>query len=243
MQKLIINDDEKERLKKFRIKMADKLKNQIKQKILQENQEKAKKQKEAEKQEDRTPNVKSHTLEHLVVPQSELQPIRKLQEESGNNINEETLQFVKMVEDKAYPETMNLVQDVKDIKNLEEIYGYNLENLVIARNRDWYIVYGENKQSIEIVDIASLPTRDRVATQEIHNYITKVINTKAHNAQKKVILNAKEDTSYKMIQRMVKNGEYKIEEDIPNIWEDDSEIKMHFLTLTPIIQRELDEIE
>ena len=45
-----------------------------------------------------------------------------------------------------------------------------------------------------------------------------------------------------MIQRMVRNGEYEIIDDIPDIWEDNDEIVMHNLVLRPIIQRDRDEI-
>jgi len=56
-------------------------------------------------------------------------------------------------------------------------------------------------------------------------------------------LNAKEDTSYRMIQRMVNNGEYEIVEDTVNTWETDDSIIMHNLILTPITERENDRNE
>ena len=164
--------------------------------------------------------------------------MRRLIEESGQDISEDTLQFIKSVENEAYPEEMKILQDIEDVYELEDAYEYDLSELTIARNKDWYIIYGEDEDSIEIVDIASLPTRAREASQEIHNYITKVINQKAHSGNKPVTLNAKEDTSYRMIQRMVNNGEYEIVEDTPSTWEDDEEIKMHYLVLMPIIQRD-----
>ena len=82
---------------------------------------------------------------------------------------------------------------------------------------------------------------ERVATQEIHNYITGVINRKAHSQNKPVKLSAKEDTSYRMIQRMVRNGEYEIIEDTPDTWVDNDEIIMHDLILRPIIQRDIED--
>ena len=77
----------------------------------------------------------------------------------------------------------------------------------------------------------------------MHNYLVGVINRKAKDGNKPVILNAKEDTSYKMIQRMVNNGEYEIIEDTVNSWETDNSIIMHNLVLTPIMERDKDRDE
>ena len=165
-------------------------------------------------------------------------------EEKGEEINEATLVFIKNIENQAYPEEMKMMQDIEDIEELEEIYDYTLNELTVARNRDWYIIYGNYEDGVEIVDIASLPDREEQASDEIHNYIINVINQKAYKDNKPVLLNAKEDTSYRMIQRMVENGEYEIINDTPNTWEDDESIVMHDLVLKPIITRELNrEIE
>ena len=190
-----------------------------------------------------TTSTRHNGLDYLRVSQSDLQPRRRLIEESGYDISEDTLQFVKGVENEAYPETMKILQDIEDVYELEDVYDYDLSELTIARNKDWYMIYGEDDEFIEIVDIASFPNRDREASGEIHHYITSVINQKAHSANKPVTLNAKEDTSYRMIQRMVNNGEYEIVQDTPNTWEDDEEIKMHYLVLTPIMQKNKDEIK
>ena len=174
-----------------------------------------------------------------------LPPARRLIEESEYDITDETLEFIKNVENQAYQEEMKLMQDAENIDDVAYIYNHYVEELTIARNKDWYIIYGNDGDSIEIADIASLPDRDKKASrEEMHNYITRVINQKAHEEGKYVTLNAKEDTSYKMILRMVNNGEYEIIEDTPNSWNDENEdIIMHKLVLQPIIQRDRDEIE
>ncbi len=230
-----INDIGKDALKKIEIQV-EKIQKQIQAEV-------AKKQKEKARQAtvETTSSPSRSGLDYLRVPQSEFQPVRRLIEKTGYDISEETLEFIKSVENQAYPEEMKVMQDIECAEELEDIYNYYLSELTIARNRDWYIIYGEDEDSIEIVDIASLPTRDSIASQEIHNYITRVINQKAHNANKPVTLNAKEDTSYRMIQRMVSNGEYEILEDEINTWEDNDEIVMHNLVLKPIIQRNLDD--
>lgn len=232
-----MNDIGKENLKKFETQIEEEIQKQIEQEIAKKHKEKL----QAKAQQENTvstASTRNHELDYLRVAPSELQPMRRLIEESGQDISEDTLQFIKSVENEAYPEEMKMLQDIEDVYELEDAYEYDLSELTIARNKDWYIIYGEDEESVEIVDIASLPTRDREASQEIHNYITKVINQKAHSGNKPVTLNAKEDTSYRMIQRMVNNGEYEIVEDIPNTWEDDENIKMHYLVLTPIMQRD-----
>ena len=234
-----INDIGKDVLKKIEIQVEEEIQKQIQAEI-------AKKQKEKARQAtvETTSSPSRGGLDYLRVPQSELQPARKLIEETGYDISEETLEFVKSIENQAYPEEMKVMQDADDVEELEDIYNYYLSELTIARNRDWYIIYGEDEDSVEIVDIASLPNRDKEASRrEMHNYIVGVINRKALNGEKTVTLNAKEDTSYRMIQRMVANGEYEIIEDTPNTWEDDDSILMHNLVLRPVIQRDRDEIK
>lgn len=231
-----INNLAKEKIKTAQEKLEEEIQKKIEQEIIKKQKEKNETTYSSNSQPTYT---QKSGLEHIDV--SELQPMRRLIEETGYNITQETLDFVIDVENQAYPEEMKLMQDVEDIEELEDIYTYYLDELTIARNNDWYIIYGEDEEAIEIVDIASLPTRERVATQEIHNYITGVINRKAHSQNKPVKLSAKEDTSYRMIQRMVRNGEYEIIEDTPDTWVDNDEIIMHDLILRPIIQRDIED--
>lgn len=224
-----INDLGKEKIKTAQEKLEEEIQEKIEKEIV-------KKQKEKNSEVSYTPRSGLTPIDV-----SELSPMRRLIEESGYNISQETLDFVINVENQAYQEEMKLMQDVEDVEELEDLYNYYVEELTIARNNDWYIIYGEDDDSIEIVDIASSPTRDRIASQEIHNYITGVINRKAHSQNKPVKLSAKEDTSYRMIQRMVRIGEYEIIEDNPDTWINNDEIIMHDLVLRPIIQRDIDD--
>lgn len=232
-----INDKGKGKLKKFQTTIEEELQKQIEQEV-------AKKHKEKTRETTTSTREGKSRLDYLRVSQDEMQPIRRLIEESGYDISEETLEFIKNIENQAYPEEMKLMQDMDDIDELEDIYKYYVPEITIARNNDWYIMYAEDDESVEILDIASSPNRDRnVSRQEMHNYITRVINQKAHSARIPVTLNAKEDTSYRMILRMVNSGEYEILEDIPNAWQTDESIQMHNLVLRPIIQRDRGEIE
>ena len=156
--------------------------------------------------------------------------LRLLVEEKGRKITKETIAFIKSVEDQAYPDEMKLMQEDKTIKDIADTYDVDVSQITIARNKDWYIIYAENDDCIEICDIASLPSRDVDASrQEIHDYIVGVLNVKAHNSHKSVILCAKEDTSYKMIQ-------YEVIKDISTTWDSTSAIKMHDLVLEPKIK-------
>lgn len=230
-----INDIGEGTLKKFEKEIEKELQQQIEQEVAKKHKERL-----AQEAPAFTPTSRDGVA-YLRVAPSDMQPVRRLIEESSDSISASTLEFIKAVENEAYPEEMKMMQDVEDIEELEDIYNYYLSEITIARNNDWYIIYGEDEDSVEILDIASLPTRDRNASrQEMHNYIIRVINQKAHNGNKPVTLNAKEDTSYRMIQRMVANGEYEILEDIPNAWETDESIQMHNLVLRPIIQRDRD---
>ena len=166
---------------------------------------------------------------------------RRLIEEEGESISQETLNFIVMVEDIAYPEEMKLIQDIEDVEDLADTYDTEVYSLTVARNNDWYIVCTEDDESIEIADIAALPERDREASrQEMYDYMTKVLNVKAARFGKNISLNAKEDTSYRMIQRMVRSGDYEIIEDTPNYFDYGETIQMHYLVLRPIVQRDID---
>ncbi len=161
---------------------------------------------------------------------------RKLIVETGFNITKETLDFIKHVEENAYPKEMILMDEVDSVIDLAETYETYPSQITIARNKDWYIIYDDNKANIEIIDIASLPDKDKDQSRiEIHDYIVDVINKKAYEDNKPVLINAKEDTSYKMIQRMVNNHEYEIITDISDTWDIESAIIMHDLVLKPII--------
>lgn len=232
-----INDIGKELLKKFETKVEEEIQKQIQEEINKKHKEII----EGQESSINNSSTRNSGLDYLRVPQSELQPMRRLIEEAGIDITEETIEFIKNIENQAYPEEMKIMQDAEDIEDLADIYEYSESEITIARNRDWYIIYGEDEESVEIVDIASLPNRDRESSRrEIHNYLTQVINRKAKDGNKPVTLNAREDTSYRMIQRMVNSGEYEIIEDTVNSWETDDSIIMHNLVLTPIIEREKD---
>ena len=160
---------------------------------------------------------------------------RKIIEENAHNISKETISFIRYVENQAYPEEMKMMQEDEDVEDISETYDVPIQQMIVVRGMDWYIIYSENHRYIEIVDIASLPTRDKdKSRREIHDYLIGVINKKAHDSNKAVILSAKEDTSYKMIQRMVRNHEYEIITDIADTWDYDSAIIMHDLVLNPL---------
>lgn len=160
---------------------------------------------------------------------------RELIEEVGQEISKETIRFIKSIERLAYPEEMQLMQEDENVYDISDTYDTPVSRITIARNKDWYIIYGEDYKHIELIDVASSPSRDKEKSRkEIHDYLVNVINKKAYDSGKSVILSAKEDTSYKMIQRMVNNHEYEIIEDIMDTWDYDSAIIMHNLVLRPI---------
>ena len=186
--------------------------------------------------------MKNRNLDYLKVDKSKLKPKRELIEEMGSHITYETIEFVKQIENEAYPESMRILQEARGIMDYPEIFSYFVSQITIARNVDWYIIYAENNEHIDIIDLASLPTRDIDASRkEIHDYIVNVINERALEGNKPIIASAKEDTSYKMFQRMIKNGEFELDSDIKKNWEYDDNITMHDIILKPIRQKERDE--
>ncbi|MBR4262720.1 MAG: hypothetical protein IKQ35_05090 [Bacilli bacterium] len=164
---------------------------------------------------------------------------RRIIEETGFFISRDTVRFIRTIEGQAYPEEMQLMQESETVGDLSYTYGYGILQLTVVRGEDWYIIYGENRKHIELSDIASSPDRDvKTSRREMHDYLTGVMNVKAHAKKKPIILSAKEDTSYKMIQRMVRDKEYEIIDDIAGTWDYGSAIIMHDLVLRPIMQED-----
>ncbi len=176
-----INDIGANVLKKVETKVEEEIQKQIQEVIA----EKHKKVIDRQRSNTNNSSTRNGGLDYLRVQQSELQPMRRLIEESGFDITEETIEFIKDIENQAYPEEMKVMQDAEDIEDLSDIYEYFESEITVVRNIDWYIVYGEDEDSVEILDIASSPTRDRDASRrEIHNYLVGVINRKAKNGNK-----------------------------------------------------------
>ena len=115
-----INDIGADVLKKVETKVEEEIQKQIQEEI-------AKKHKEAIEQQESNTNsssTRNSGLDYLRVPQSELQPMRRLIEESGFDITEETIEFIRNIENQAYPEEMKVMQDAEDIEDLSDVYGY-----------------------------------------------------------------------------------------------------------------------
>ena len=168
---------------------------------------------------------------------------RKLIEEHGETITEESLRFIKRIEDEAYPDEMKTMKETVGLQDLASILEYDSSDLTIARSEDWYIIYGDNEKSIEIIDLASSLDRDKEKSrEEMQKYIIEIIGKKAKAEKKNITLSARESTSYKMIQKMLKDGKFRMIQDTEEKWAEDSDIVMHNMILEPIDEKDREEL-
>ncbi len=182
-------------------------------------------------------NIDKINNEELKPNVAEEQKKRTIIVEKGKEITTKSIRFMADIEALAYPEEMQLMTYCEEINDLEEIYHGKGDNYTVICGIDWYMLIIEHNKSIELADIACHPNRDKVNSRiEMYDCIKKYINDLGISLGKFITLNARETTSYKMIQRMVANGDYQIIGDKINYWNDNKNIVMHRMTLKPLVK-------
>lgn len=164
---------------------------------------------------------------------------KKVVIEIGNQsfgITQESVDFIKMVELEAFPKEMITLQWCQNPAQLAYANRSNEKDLICGRGEDWYCLLSQSNETIWICDIASLPTRNVLESRkEIAEFIDKYVINLAANLNRHVLIEAREDTSYKMILRIVNQGKLKILTDREFFWTGNN-IKMHFMELKPTVK-------
>ena len=148
--------------------------------------------------------------------------IGKVQNLTSNEIAKEKVEVLKQIEKIAYKEEQQIMnyEDVQDVKDIECEYGIENANVKIGSNNDWYLIYGEEDDSIVISDFAviggvnsqkqninneNIKSNPKLAVAESANEMYNLL-IQAGEDDKKIICNAIVDTSLVNITRMAQKG-------------------------------------
>ena len=148
--------------------------------------------------------------------------IGKVQNLTSNEITEEKVELLKQIEKIAYREEQQMMnyEDVQNIEDIEYEYGIENANVKIGSNNDWYLIYGEEDDSIVISDLAviggvnsqkqninneNIKSNPKLAVAESANEMYNLL-IQAGEDDKKIICNATVDTSLVNITRMAQKG-------------------------------------
>ena len=149
--------------------------------------------------------------------------VGKVQTFAKGQIPEEKIEQIKQIERTVYREKQQLLNanDVQNIEDIENTYDIQNAHIQIGSNNDWYLIYGEDKDSIDIQDLAVVggihSEKNESLKEETSKANTKLAITEASNEVygillkaaeegKSIYCNATADTSLVNIQRMLKQG-------------------------------------
>ena len=133
---------------------------------------------------------------------------------SSSELTENRVEIIKQIEKKAYREEQQIMNN-NNVQNSEDIqYEYGLEDFttVIGGNNNWYLIYEEREDSLEISDLAIEGAMNsenntgghdvKLATMEAFGTLYELF-LEAGKKGKSITCNATKDTSLKNIQRML----------------------------------------
>ena len=108
-------------------------------------------------------------------------------------MNKKTLFLIKSIERNAYPFEMQQLQDCESWKEVAEYCEVPLKHLLVYTEPHMYILIGEHKDFIEVVDMAAVG----------HFNIFDALSFIAKSAKGRTIkLDAREGTSYPLILKL-----------------------------------------
>lgn len=148
--------------------------------------------------------------------------VGKVQSLTSNEITEEKVELIKQIEKVAYREEQQLLnnEDIRTVEDIEYEYGIYNANIKIGSNNDWYLIYGEDDNTIVISDLAvigginaqsknidneNIKSNPKLAVAESANEIYNLL-IQAGQDDKQIICNATADTSLVNITRMAQKG-------------------------------------
>lgn len=108
-------------------------------------------------------------------------------------MNKKTLLEIKSIERNAYPFEMQQLQDCVSWEDVAEYCEVPLKSLLIYTEANMYILIGEHRKFIEVVDMASVG----------HFNVLKALSFIEKSAKGRIIkLDAREGTSYPLILKL-----------------------------------------
>lgn len=112
--------------------------------------------------------------------------------------------FLKKIEGAVYPSHMQYMQDLETISDLADYCECRARQLIIETGPNWYFLAAQKKRSVEIVDICAdgaFPVREMLSL--VRKYLNKWRG-------KRITLDARHTTSWKLVAFLEKSGKVKI---------------------------------
>lgn len=121
------------------------------------------------------------------------------------------IDLLKSIEAKAYPYYMQMIQYAENEQDLADYCECSVEQLgyKLCNDNKAYIIWSKKGNVVEIVDIAG--DFGSSLRSELLNTLT---------GAKKIVLDAREDTSYRLIKPMAKRYGFRIKKDRQWEWGD-----------------------
>ena len=192
------------------------------------------------KKQDKTKDITEVPLDLMYKNQRE---VYKTKGEEANSV----LDYIKEIEEKSYRKDQKVLQNLNNYKEVAQSYGINSDRLQVHTNadHDWYMIFEEREKDIYIADLAAIGGKHSEGEDKTNAYEQSLeimeslfeLMQKAAQENKTIYLNATEDTSYKSVLAMARDGIVTINYDSEKQWRDGSPIKMHDMNLTVDLEK------
>lgn len=142
-------------------------------------------------------------------PEIKYRDNRRVVSEKGGKITEKTIVEIKKMEAEAHKNSMQMMQNINNVRDLARSYETNEENLRIIRGEDWYYIYSNEPNHIHVHDMARGDARfenEKTLSQvELSRGFERIIK-EAEKENKPITAELREDTSYILMLELMKNG-------------------------------------
>lgn len=118
-------------------------------------------------------------------------------------ITKKQIQMIKKIEKQAYPRYMQQMQHVRNLQELADYCECTKENVILLAEDEWYLIVAKDKDTYEVVDWASIGAVN----------VPKIIGFFNELRGKKLVMDARESTSYKFIKSAQRHQRLKITKD------------------------------
>ena len=139
-------------------------------------------------------------------------------------ISKNVIEKMKAIESVVYRREQQLIngKNVTDIDGVESVYGISNAKVKLGSNDDWYIMYSEKKECIQIVDLAVVGGTNSRRNGEIKNSNSRLaiaesacelygLLIEAAENNKEIYCSATADTSLVNIKRLMQKGLIKVQ--------------------------------
>ena len=198
------------------------------------------------KKQDKTKDITEVSLDLMYKNQRE---VYKTKGEDANSV----LDYIKEIEEKSFRKEQKVLQNVKNYKEVAQSYGINPDRLQVHTNadHDWYMIFEERRNTVYIADLAAIGGKHSEGEDKTNAYEQSLeimeslfeLMQKAAQENKSIYLNATEDTSYKSVLSMARDGIVTINYDNERQWRTDSSIKIHDMSLTVDLEKVTERLE